>query len=124
MQRGDILACVFLTGKDLGTWAAPSKIERDVSDGETFTVYARTIVNAAGPFYSSMTLYVWAFLLAIVSWLKWPQELGRASPSLDPAAGRSVLLVLLDRVDLLRPSAAVVARRRGPRASRRRRRRV
>ncbi len=34
--------------------------------------------NAAGPFYSSMTLYVWAFLLAIVSWLKWPQELGRA----------------------------------------------
>ncbi|MFZ5495859.1 MAG: cytochrome c biogenesis protein [Verrucomicrobiota bacterium] len=35
--------------------------------------------NAAGPFYSSMTLYVWAFLLAIVSWLKWPQELGRAA---------------------------------------------
>jgi ABC-type transport system involved in cytochrome c biogenesis permease subunit len=26
-----------------------------------------------------MTLYVWAFLLAIVSWLKWPQELGRAA---------------------------------------------
>jgi ABC-type transport system involved in cytochrome c biogenesis permease subunit len=35
--------------------------------------------NAAGPFYSSMTLYVWAFLLAIISWLKWPQELGRAA---------------------------------------------
>ena len=35
--------------------------------------------NAAGPFYSSMTLYVWAFLLAVVSWLKWPQELGRAA---------------------------------------------
>lgn len=35
--------------------------------------------NAAGPFYSSMTLYVWAFLLAIVSWLKWPKELGRAA---------------------------------------------
>jgi ABC-type transport system involved in cytochrome c biogenesis permease subunit len=35
--------------------------------------------NAAGPFYSSMTLYVWAFLIAIVSWLKWPQELGRAA---------------------------------------------
>ncbi len=35
--------------------------------------------NAAGPFYSSMSLYVWAFLLAIVSWLKWPQELGRAA---------------------------------------------
>ncbi len=35
--------------------------------------------NAAAPFYSSMTLYVCAFLLAIVSWLKWPQELGRAA---------------------------------------------
>jgi ABC-type transport system involved in cytochrome c biogenesis permease subunit len=35
--------------------------------------------NAAGPFYSSMTLYVWAFLLAIFSWLKWPQELGRGA---------------------------------------------
>jgi ABC-type transport system involved in cytochrome c biogenesis permease subunit len=35
--------------------------------------------NAAGPFYSSMTLYVWAFLLAIVSWLKWPRELGQAA---------------------------------------------
>ncbi len=35
--------------------------------------------NAAAPFYSSMTLYVWAFLLAIVSWLKWPLELGRAA---------------------------------------------
>ena len=35
--------------------------------------------NAAAPFYSSMTLYAWAFLLALVSWLKWPQELGRAA---------------------------------------------
>jgi ABC-type transport system involved in cytochrome c biogenesis permease subunit len=35
--------------------------------------------NAAGPFYSSMTLYVWAFLLALISWLKWPRELGRAA---------------------------------------------
>ena len=35
--------------------------------------------NAAGPFYSSMTLYVWAFLLALVSWLKWPDVLGRGS---------------------------------------------
>jgi ABC-type transport system involved in cytochrome c biogenesis permease subunit len=26
-----------------------------------------------------MTLYVWAFLLAIISWLKWPQELGRGA---------------------------------------------
>jgi len=35
--------------------------------------------NAAGPFYSSITLYVWAFLLAVFSWLKWPRELGRAA---------------------------------------------
>jgi ABC-type transport system involved in cytochrome c biogenesis permease subunit len=35
--------------------------------------------NAAQPFYSSMALYVLAFLLAVVSWLKWPQELSRAA---------------------------------------------
>jgi len=35
--------------------------------------------NAAGPFYSSMTLYAIIFLLAIFSWLIWPQELGRAA---------------------------------------------
>ena len=35
--------------------------------------------NAAAPFYSSMTLYAFAFLLAIFSWLKWPEELGRAA---------------------------------------------
>ena len=35
--------------------------------------------NAAQPFYSSMTLYVLAFLLAVVSWLKWPDVLQRAA---------------------------------------------
>ncbi len=35
--------------------------------------------NSAEPFYSSMSLYVLVFLLAVVSWLKWPQELGRAA---------------------------------------------
>ncbi|MDI1249997.1 MAG: cytochrome c biogenesis protein CcsA [Lacunisphaera sp.] len=35
--------------------------------------------NAAQPFYSSMALYVLAFLLAVISWLKWPQELSRAA---------------------------------------------
>jgi ABC-type transport system involved in cytochrome c biogenesis permease subunit len=35
--------------------------------------------NSAQPFYVSMTLYVLAFLLAIVSWLKWPDTLGRAA---------------------------------------------
>jgi len=35
--------------------------------------------NAAEPFYASLQLYVYAFLLAIVSWLVWPQSLGRAA---------------------------------------------
>ncbi|HVU22834.1 MAG TPA: cytochrome c biogenesis protein CcsA, partial [Opitutus sp.] len=35
--------------------------------------------NAAQPFYTSMVLYVAAFLLAVVSWLKWPDSLGRAA---------------------------------------------
>ena len=35
--------------------------------------------NAAQPFYSSMSLYVLVFLLAVFSWLKWPQELGRGA---------------------------------------------
>ena len=35
--------------------------------------------NAAEPFQVSMALYVLAFLLAIVSWLKWPESLGSAA---------------------------------------------
>ena len=35
--------------------------------------------NSAQPFYTSMTLYVLAFLFAVVSWLKWPDALGRAA---------------------------------------------
>jgi ABC-type transport system involved in cytochrome c biogenesis permease subunit len=35
--------------------------------------------NAAQPFYTSTVLYVLAFLLAVVSWLKWPETLGRAA---------------------------------------------
>jgi len=35
--------------------------------------------NAAAPFYRSMLLYVLAFVLAIVSWLKWPNVLGRTA---------------------------------------------
>ncbi len=35
--------------------------------------------NRAEPFYSSLLLYVAAFLLAVVAWLKWPAELGRAA---------------------------------------------
>ncbi len=35
--------------------------------------------NAAEPFYTSLLLYVTAFLLALVSWLKWPRALGSAA---------------------------------------------
>ena len=35
--------------------------------------------NHAEPFYSSMMLYVLAFLLAVVSWLKWPDLLQRSA---------------------------------------------
>ena len=35
--------------------------------------------NQAQPFYSSMVLYVLVFLLAVVSWLKWPETLQRSA---------------------------------------------
>jgi ABC-type transport system involved in cytochrome c biogenesis permease subunit len=35
--------------------------------------------NSAQPFYLSMSLYVLAFLLAVFSWLKWPDVLGSAA---------------------------------------------
>ncbi|MDP2138210.1 MAG: cytochrome c biogenesis protein CcsA [Candidatus Didemnitutus sp.] len=35
--------------------------------------------NSAGPFYSSMYLYVLTFLLGVFSWLKWPQTLQRSA---------------------------------------------
>lgn len=42
-------------------------------------VGVETRFNVAAPFYSSMTLYVLAFLLAIFSWLRWPDVLGRSA---------------------------------------------
>ncbi|MEJ1973143.1 MAG: cytochrome c biogenesis protein CcsA [Lacunisphaera sp.] len=35
--------------------------------------------NAAEPFYKSMDLYAFAFFLAVVSWLRWPELLGRSA---------------------------------------------
>ncbi len=35
--------------------------------------------NSAAPFYSSMTLYVITFLLAVFSWLKWPDTLQKSA---------------------------------------------
>ncbi len=42
-------------------------------------VEAEVRFNAIAPFYASMTLYIAAFLLAVISWIKWPDELGRAA---------------------------------------------
>jgi ABC-type transport system involved in cytochrome c biogenesis permease subunit len=38
-----------------------------------------TRFNAAEPFYKSMTLYAYAFFIAIFSWLKWPEVLGKCA---------------------------------------------
>jgi ABC-type transport system involved in cytochrome c biogenesis permease subunit len=38
-----------------------------------------TRFNAAQPFYSSLTLYGLAFFLAVLSWLAWPEALGRSA---------------------------------------------
>ena len=40
---------------------------------------AETRFNQAEPFYTSMSLYVLAFLLAVFSWLKWPDVLQRSA---------------------------------------------
>ncbi len=40
---------------------------------------AETRFNQAEPFYTSMSLYVLAFLLAAFSWLKWPEVLQRSA---------------------------------------------
>jgi ABC-type transport system involved in cytochrome c biogenesis permease subunit len=41
------------------------------------TAQLEAFFNAFTPFYKSMTLYVLVFILACVSWLIWPQTLGR-----------------------------------------------
>ncbi len=42
-------------------------------------VASETRFNAAEPFYKSMSLYVFAFFLALVSWLKWSHVLSRSA---------------------------------------------
>jgi ABC-type transport system involved in cytochrome c biogenesis permease subunit len=42
-------------------------------------VHAEERFNAVDPFNSSMVLYVLAFLLAVVSWLRWPETLGKCA---------------------------------------------
>jgi len=48
-------------------------------DSATRRCSFEALFNGAEPFYTSLVLYVAAFLLAAVSWLKWPAELGRAA---------------------------------------------
>jgi ABC-type transport system involved in cytochrome c biogenesis permease subunit len=40
---------------------------------------AEAFFNQAEPFITSLFLYVVAFLLAVISWLAWPEQLGRAA---------------------------------------------
>lgn len=46
---------------------------------EMTKVNAESRFKAAAPFYSGMVLFVAALLLAIFSWLKWPEALGRSA---------------------------------------------
>ncbi len=48
----------------------PSEIDR---------VHFEYVFNSLQPFYMSMQLYVLIFLIACLSWLRWPKELGRAA---------------------------------------------
>jgi ABC-type transport system involved in cytochrome c biogenesis permease subunit len=46
---------------------------------EVHRASSEALFNQAAPFYTALTLYVVAFLLAVVSWLRWPGVLGRTA---------------------------------------------
>ncbi len=54
------------------------EIEKRFDDQMT-KVAAESRFKAAAPFYSGMVLFVATLLLAVVSWLKWPEVLGRSA---------------------------------------------
>ncbi len=54
------------------------EIERRFADQMT-KVNAETRFKAAAPFYSGMVIFVAALLLAVFSWLRWPETLGRSA---------------------------------------------
>ncbi len=56
------------------------------------------LFNRAEPFYSSLVLYVVAFLCAVVSWLKWPDILGRTALGLMELAFALTTLGILARM--------------------------
>ncbi|MFA6960572.1 MAG: cytochrome c biogenesis protein CcsA [Opitutaceae bacterium] len=57
-----------------------------------------TRFNAAAPFYTSMALYVAAFLLAVISWLRWPGVIGRCAVYLLSLAAFSTTIGLITRM--------------------------
>ncbi len=57
-----------------------------------------TRFNAAAPFYTSMALYVGAFILAICSWLRWPVALGRSAAYLLTLAAITTTLGIAARM--------------------------
>jgi len=67
----------------------PAALRR--SDAEAF-------FNRAQPFITSLFLYVTAFLLAVISWLVWPEALGRAAFWLMGLAFAVATAGILDRM--------------------------
>ncbi len=59
---------------------------------------AEALFNQAEPFYTSMVLYVLVFLLAVASWLKWPDVLRRSAYALMALAFAAGTLGILARV--------------------------
>ncbi len=68
-QAGQFNEIVRLFREQLAKRFSPQLAKGDVE----------TRFNASEPFYKSTQLYVIAFLLAIFSWLKWPDTLGRSA---------------------------------------------
>jgi ABC-type transport system involved in cytochrome c biogenesis permease subunit len=52
---------------------------RRVFPGAMHKSSVETRFNSAQPFYSATILYVAAFLVSLLSWLKWPEALGRSA---------------------------------------------
>ncbi len=51
----------------------------NITEGKISKAKYETVFNQFSPFYKCMTLYVIIFIVAIVSWLKWPELLGRTA---------------------------------------------
>jgi len=55
------------------------QIAKLLPSGDLSKTNAEWRFNAAQPFYVGMILYVLVFLLGVVSWIKWPDALGRSA---------------------------------------------